>query len=446
MELRDFIVTPLILFLVYTLAYWFRSKLTDTNTKMYFIPALTVKIVGALAVGFVYQFYYDGGDTFNYHTLGSRVIWDAFIEAPLTGLKLIFANHSFDHASYLYSSRILYYGDISSYFVVRVTALFDLFTFSSYSSTAVLFAVTSFSGSWALFSVFYGRFNNLHKYLAIAIFFIPSVFFWGSGIFKDTLTYSSLCWVVYVFDRLFQGRGNLILNIFILALTMTTIFIVKKYILLCLLPAILIWFNAEKITSIRSTVLRLLIVPSSIVLSCVLAFLAINMVGASDDKYAIQNLAMTAKITAYDIRYGWGARDGIGSGYELGELDGTFASMIRLMPEAINVSLFRPYLWEVRNPLMLLSALESLAILLATLLVLYKYRIIGVFRRVFDPILMFCFTYSIVFAFAVGISTFNFGTLMRYKFPLLPFYVVCLVILYFHNLNEDKTIKQVSAS
>ena len=85
---------------------------------------------------------------------------------------------------------------------------------------------------------------------------------------------------------------------------------------------------------------------------------------------------MTAKITAYDIGYYTG-RDA-GSGYSLGELDGTFGSMIRLSPQAINVSLFRPYLWEVKNPLMLLSALESFLLLSLCLYIIVKKNVASV--------------------------------------------------------------------
>jgi hypothetical protein len=89
LELRDFIVTPVIIILVYAVAYAVRPYASNADTRVYFFPAITLKIVGALALGFIYQFYYDGGDTFNYHTWGSRVIWEAFIDSPTTGFKLL---------------------------------------------------------------------------------------------------------------------------------------------------------------------------------------------------------------------------------------------------------------------------------------------------------------------------------------------------------------------
>ena len=39
------------------------------------------------------------------------------------------------------------------------------------------------------------------------------------------------------------------------------------------------------------------------------------------------------------------------------------------------------------------------------------------------------FIAALVFAFAVGVSTYNFGTLMRYKIPVLPFYAIFLIIV-----------------
>ena len=42
---------------------------------------------------------------------------------------------------------------------------------------------------------------------------------------------------------------------------------------------------------------------------------------------------------------------------------------------------------------------------------------------------MFCFFFSILFALFVGATTLNFGTLVRYKIPCMPFYVIALVLI-----------------
>jgi hypothetical protein len=47
-----------------------------------------------------------------------------------------------------------------------------------------------------------------------------------------------------------------------------------------------------------------------------------------------------------------------------------------------------------------------------------------------DHYLLFAFIFSLIFSFSVGISTANFGALVRYKIPALPFFVSALLILY----------------
>ena len=226
----------------------------------------------------------------------------------------------------------------------------------------------------------------------------------------------------------------------ILLLAFIVIFSVKKYILLCFAPALIIWVYAANMAVIKPKVLKMMMAPFVLMVCLLLAYWAILKVGEDDARYAIENIAQTARITAYDIRYGWGARDGIGSGYDLGELDGTLGSMLILMPNAINVALFRPYLWEVQNPLMLLAAMESFFVLALALVVLYKTRLIEIFKVGTKPIVFFCLVFSLVFAFAVGISTYNFGTLMRYKIPMMPFFLAALLVILHQNRNHKKII------
>ena len=434
MELRDIIVTPIVIILIYAIAFAVRSSVTDKVNRVYFIPALTVKVIGALAVGFVYQFYYDGGDTFNYHTQGSRYIWEAFMDSPATGLELLLTDGSDQTVGYKYSSRILFFSDPSSYAVVRIAAIIDLFTFSTYSATALVFSLFCFIGMWMFFLTFYEQYPYLHRGLAIASFFIPSVFFWGSGLLKDTLTLGCLGFITYGVYRIFIMKNRSLIYWALLLIPLYGIYTIKLYILLTFLPSSIIWVFLANLQSIRSVVLKLMLFPFVISAAIAIGYFAMLKAGEDNNKYALNSLAKTAQVTAYDIRYYTGRY--AGSGYSLGELDGTFGSMIRLAPKAINVSLFRPYLWEARNPLMLLSALESLFLLFFCFYILYK-KNVQILNAISQPNILFAILFSISFAFAVGVSTFNFGTLVRYKIPLLPFFLVALILILDYS-NNDK--------
>ena len=54
--------------------------------------------------------------------------------------------------------------------------------------------------------------------------------------------------------------------------------------------------------------------------------------------------------------------------------------------------------------------------------------------------------FSLFFAFAVGISTSNFGSLVRYRIPLLPFYVSSLVIIRYMYEKEKVEKRELSYS
>ncbi len=440
MELRDLIVTPLLVIVLYTLMYLVRPYATDSVNRRYFFPAFTLKVIGALAVGFIYQYYYNGGDTFNYHTHGSRHIWEAFLDDIGVGLDLLFSDGSHVSGTYKYSSKIWYFRDPHSFFVVRIASFLDIFTFSSYTGTAVLFSLISFGGAWLMFITFYRITPALHRWAAVSCLFIPSVFFWGSGIFKDTITLAALGVAFYcMFQIVVEKRISIFFYIIGLLLSAWVIFSIKKYILLCFAPVMMFWVFTRLLSSIRSVVLKIVLVPIAIVPVLFLSFFVVSKIGEEDKRYNVDQLAKTAQITAYDIRYGWGARTGEGSGYTLGELDGSWQSMVRLAPAAVNVSLFRPYPWEVRSPLMILSALESLGFLLLTLAILFKSGI-RIFRYLFRPEVIVCLGFAIVFAFAVGVSTYNFGTLSRYKIPLLPFYAMGLGFIYYYS-KRDKNVE-----
>lgn len=434
MELRDLIVSPILLILVYGGAFLIRPHVTDHITRRYFIPAFTVRIIGALGVGFIYQFYYNGGDTFNYHTHGSRVIYEAFLESPETGLKLLFSDGS--HAGvYEYTSRIPLFTDWSSYNVIRLAAVFDLFTFSSYSGTAILFAVFSFFGMWLFFQTFYQQYPHLHKGLAFAAFFIPSVFFWGSGVLKDTISLTFLGIATYQTYRIFILKKYSALSIILFLVCLYGIYSIKVYILMNFLPAAIFWVFLKNLGSISSPVLRAMLFPVVFTGALAIGYYAVQKASEDNPKYSLNKLAETARITAYDIRYYTG-RDA-GSGYSLGELDGSFGSMVRLAPAAINASLFRPYVWEIKNPLMALSAAESLALLVLVLYIFIKNGIFAL-RSLIQPDILFSLVFSISFAFAVGVSTFNFGTLVRYKIPVLPFFIVGLILIQEFSNRERK--------
>ena len=121
-----------------------------------------------------------------------------------------------------------------------------------------------------------------------------------------------------------------------------------------------------------------------------------------------------------------------GSGYTLPPVNLSVWGIIQSFFLSINVTLFRPYIWECTNVLMLMNFVESFGTLLLVLVVLFKAGI----RKIFSycnnyPVLFFMLVFSLLLAPIVGFISFNFGTLVRYKIPFLPFFFSFLLILLF---------------
>jgi hypothetical protein len=353
---------------------------------------------------------------------------------PLAGMQLIFQPVTNNQNLYEYTSRIYFARDPNSYFVIRIAALFDIFTFSSYSGTAILFSVVGFVGAWLFFITFYRQFSEAHRGLAFATLFIPSVFFWGSGVMKDTIVLAGVGVATFSIYKIFIEKQRQVLYTFLLFVSLFLIYSIRIFVLQAFVPAILVWLFLIRMQSIRMVLVRILIVPFVAVALGVSVYYSVQQLGQSS-KYSLDNIVKTAAVTAYDIGYFTGRN--AGSGYSVEVTEWTPLGMLQAAPAAINVSLFRPYLWEVRNPLMLISALESTFILVFTIIILLR----G-FGRLSSALtsynVVFCLVFALIFSFAAGISTFNFGTLTRYRIVALPFYVVALVLLEYYSSSKRR--------
>lgn len=385
----------------------------------------------------LYQFYYGGGDTFNFFH-HSRQIWAAILDHPISGFKLLFNQNTYYPELSEYISRMWWFGDNSSMMVARFSAVFGLITFHSYLGISVFFALLSFSSSYAIFRVFSDVKPEYAKYIFIIAFFIPSVAVWGSGLFKDTLAFTMVGWFVYGFYFGIIKRQRLILNALLILGAGYFLSIVKIYILISLLPALIVWLSVQNISHIRSKAIKFMLAPILIVIAGVAGYSIINQITTENARYSLENISTTAKVTAMDIYAGWGA--GSGSAYYLGEQDGSLQNFISLTPSALIVTLFRPWPWEIRNPIMALSALESLFFLIATIFVVFKVGPSKVFRiSISRPEILFSLIFSVVLAIGVGIASYNFGTLSRYKIPLLPFYLMALLFILIESREIRKT-------
>lgn len=426
MEVKDIFLAPVYVVIVYMIALYFRPKVTTPLDRRYFLPALTVKFIGAICLGLVYTFYYHGGDTISYHDQ-AKIIYETLWRSPAAGIKVLFFPGYLDSTTYEAARQLRWYSASPEYFVVQITTLISMITFNTYTCEGLFFALLSFSGMWAMYKTLMKLYPVLHRELAIACFFIPSVFFWGSGVLKDSLCIGAIGWLFFGFYEGLIERARPIRSGLIIFLAGWVLVSTKPYILYSFLPPALFWIFIENGARIKNKGLRLILAPLFLLGGAGASIFGLAKISQSDSKYSLENVAERSKITS-DYIYRISVKQE-GAAYKLGDTDGTVGGMIKLAPEAINVSLFRPYLWEVSNPIMLLAALEALGFLYLTISLVIRTGIFRTFRMIAGtPLLTFCFAFAMVFAIGVGTSTNNFGTLVRYRIDLQPFYLTALYI------------------
>lgn len=438
--LQDYLVLPFILILVYFIAFGIRNKYYPVGHpwRRYFIKGLNVKILGAIFIGMLYQYYYRGGDTANYF-LQAKTLNSSFSESPIKWLNLMIgAPDWFDSRYQQYISNMKWYGIWTSYTVIVSTALLNIFTFNTYLPTSVLFAFISYSGVWAMFRTFAKLYPHLLHPVALVTLFIPSTFIWGSGVFKDTICLFGLGWMIYGTYKVLIARDMSARSILMLLLSAFLIFKVKKYILVAFVPALALWVIALYSDKVKIRFFKplLFVVSGGVFAASLLLFSSAFQEQLGE--YSLENVAETSRITrTYILRVSGDE----GSAYDLGAIDPTPLGFIKKMPAGINVTLFRPYLWESGKIIMFVNALESLLILLLTLKVIFSLGPARLWRAFMgDGTLQFCLVFALIFAFAIGISTYNFGSLSRYRIPCLPLYGMALVLLYYSKNPPEKKL------
>lgn len=397
-----------------------------------------VKVWGVVAFSLVHEFLY-GGDTVNYTKNSSFKIMKHFFDDPNFVYNFLF-NYDFNNIKQLELAQQLVFGpETGEFIIVQFASVIGLLCFNTYSSIALVFGIFALSGLWAIFTILVKYYPHLEKKLTIACFYIPSVLFWSSGVLKDTLCLGAMGWLFWSMYSVFFDniRSPKVLIVFILSFWLLKT--VKVYIILCFMPALIFWLFIQKTLTVKNMIVRTVITPIFFVFGITGAFYGATQITKDDQRYNLEEIGKTTKATAEWIHYVSEIQGG--SSYSLGELDGTFGGMLKLAPQAINVSLFRPYLWETRNIPTIISSLESMYFAFMTLYILFKVGILKTFSIIGStPIVLFCFIFSLTFAFAVGISSYNFGTLVRYKIPLMPFYLSGLFIM--ESLIEKKGYKK----
>ena len=438
LEYTDLIIAPLFIALVYFLFNINKDKVLGPNNplKTYLIPALSLKIFGAIASGLVYQFYYGGGDTMDFYTSASFVGGLCF-ENFGDFIGMLNSNPILSDPTLAKYDFLDFVNDPTAWTVVRVTTIAGVLGFDSYPVMSVYFSLFSFFASWRFLSFITKLYPQpeLAKKFVYCIFYIPSVVFWGSGIFKDTLTMSGLYLFTVSVYHLVIKRQIKPMNFFWIALGLYLMVSIRLFYLVILVPCLMLWFFAEyRDKIIKNRLVKTVSFPVLIVISALFITVGLRSVLGSDGGELSAD-ALKNKAAGFQS---WHGSLG-GSSYDLGVTDFGTSSLLRAIPLGINVAFFRPYIWETHSFFQLIAALQSLFFLYFTIRTVLRCGFSLFFLLATDPLMLFSLSFSLLYGFVAGFTSYNFGALDRYKIPALPFFMITLILL---NYYRDVKIKK----
>lgn len=440
----DFILVPLYLYFIHVQLKKYIAKKPE-HYKEYMMKAWYVRLAGCILTALMYDYYYNGGDTTTFYFYALGVIKMLFTDPEMIP-QIMLNPKSFYSLRYLSESKYfiesgLYFYDGTTAIIIWLTSACLVVFLQSYMLTSITFTLFALYGCWKIFSMFYDMYPHLKKQMAISCLFIPSVFFWGSGVMKEPICIGGLGMISYYMYHFFFKKGNKLKSLFLALLGAFIVFSIKVYIILAFLPALAVWVFARYRYNIKSPFLKTISTPLFIVLGLGAGVVVLQSMASYAERYAFEEIMRTAKDTQNWLVYS--SKEQNGSFYTLGDIEYSTMGMLKVFPKAINVSLFRPYIWEIRKPILLAASLEGIVTLYLTITLLFKTGFVRFLKLIAsNPEVQFCLVFSIIFGFAVGFTSFNFGALARYKIPFMPFYYIALFILSdAQNKTQNTTAK-----
>ncbi len=426
MDAIDWMLGPLYVFAIY---FWASKKSGKSPLhKAYYLKGLRYKLGGVIAFDLIYLFYYKGGDTVNFYYAVSPT-FELFFNDPYRFFEFVFTPSEYYPWECISEAKANGVGYLTkgsaALATIRVCSLLNLISLNSFIPLSVVCAFLSYLFLWQLYELFVSAYPNIHKQLAYAFLFFPSVLFWGSGIGKDSVMISCIAVIFYCFYQTFIAKKRPVRNLIILFFTSFVVSQIRGYILYSILPCLILMAVSYYQNSIKSSVLRFIIGPLFILLGAGASYLVVTSLGQSVESYKIESLEQKSE----GFR-SWHTTQG-GSSYSLGEGDNSPTTMLKQAPLAIVIALFGPFIWQVRSIVMLLSSIEGMVLLYYSVRkILFSrklYRIAGIITN--EHILVFCIPFTIILSVAIGLTSFNYGALVRYKIQAVMFFLALIFIL-----------------
>lgn len=306
-------------------------------------------------------------------------------------------------------------------FMIRLNAAMMFISGENMHLHTVFFCLLSFIGCILLLKVFQRFLPDGKKKWALLTMLFPSFLFWTSGGLKESIMILALGLLLYGFLSIREQKIKAVLCFLTGALLL---FVIKYFLLLCVLPGIVAYYILSGKTDMKTAGIKYLAVLAlSVAVVAIVSPLAPKLdfvfLIAMKQKHAIAE-AMYMKAGSYSY---------------VPPLEQSIWSILKNLPVGLWNAMEKPYLWHTRNPMMLLSALENLALIaLLVFAILYKTER----TEINFNLLFFILACTIPYLCLIGIMAPVLGNLVRYKVVVMP--LLIYVAVYVADIRRGRLL------
>ncbi|MGB0403838.1 MAG: hypothetical protein ACPGEG_07045 [Salibacteraceae bacterium] len=433
-------ITEVVLILLWTaLITWYLGRFKWSSKGVFSsheIQALFIlKVIVGVGLAVFYEIYYHdrrSTDAFRffddaiiiYNQLGSdpllylKIVFGLDMENPkvieaLSGMNNWYKQHS--HGVFNDNQTI-----------IRFNALLLPISQGYFHVHTVVASFLSFTGFIALISAF-TRWVKIPKVLALIIILFPQVVFWSSGVLKESLLFFAMGWFFFFLTKIYFDKWSK--GIYIgLVLTAFGMFLIKNYIIICMIPGVTAILVSKLIPSFKrirfAVALIILQIFGVVILDYFMGSHRAHSIFQKQKDFIKEAIIADA-----------------GSFFETFVLEKNWVSIIVNSPTAFLNTLTKPSVLAAKNIITLMASVENIFIMGIWIFPIFWFKKP---KNSDKMLLVFCLGFFILLYTLIGLTTPVAGALIRYKIPALPFLFVGIYLLTDYSKLKERFIQLLS--
>lgn len=388
-------------------SFFKNSGLSLTQLQVLLVTKITFAVIAA--------YYFIHSNTLDYLNFNNEgfIQYKVLISEPLS----FFDDLTTDIKNYgwggIFNSSHSLWANLRFNFIYKLIAILNFLSHGNFYLNSMIFSSLVFVGNTSLFKIF----NSIYEYqkhkIILACFFIPSMLLYTSCIHKDGIVFICIAVIAYLLFHLYTNQNNFLRYFILIFIFTSVLFTLRNHIVLALIPSVILGVLYH---SLKTKKLIKLVMVYSLLITCFffLQFRNSNLAQIMINRKSEFRMASTGNTDVV-----------------LNDLKPNITSFIYNLPQALNHSFLRPYLFEFKNILVNLTALEILIYeFLLLLFIFYRKRNSDKLHwfNVFGICLM------LHLFLIIGYTIPNFGAIVRYRSIFWIFLITPLLC----NIDEKK--------